>query len=352
MNRRIIQALVEKDIKLYFRDRFFALITVLSLVFYAAIYFIMPSDVNEKFSVALYAPNPPAFLTEFLESDALEYEAFDAEEEVYEAINKNDYMAGLIAPADLEAQIESGEHPAITLVLSADAPVERNEAITALFQTWGYSLGDTPLNIQINQTIIGEDRVGNQIPARDRMLPLFAIIILITETMGLANLIANEVETRTLRAILVSPTRMLDLFIAKGIVGVLLAFSQAAIVMFVTGGLAHQPLLILVALLLGAFFITSIGFLLAALANTFLEIVAWSVLVIIIFSLPAVSVLFPGTLSAWVEIIPIYPLVDTIHQVVNFDATWGDVWQNLVILLAIGVAMMAASVTALERKFR
>ena len=59
MNRRIIGALIAKDLTLFFRNRFFALMSILGIVAYATIYFVMPSSVDETLEIGLYAPVVP-----------------------------------------------------------------------------------------------------------------------------------------------------------------------------------------------------------------------------------------------------------------------------------------------------
>ena len=79
MNWRIIGALVAKDLSLFFRNRFFTLITVLGLVAYLVIYFIMPKSVNENLEIGLYAPVVlPAF--EQMQGEGLEIEQVESEE--------------------------------------------------------------------------------------------------------------------------------------------------------------------------------------------------------------------------------------------------------------------------------
>ena len=76
-----------------------------------------------------------------------------------------------------------------------------------------------------------------QIPPRDRLRPLLAVLIVIFETFGLANLISEEVERGTIRALLVTPMTVKDLFIAKGIIGVGLAFIQGVLFLAIVGGM-------------------------------------------------------------------------------------------------------------------
>jgi ABC-2 type transport system permease protein len=352
MNLRIIRTLIEKDAILYFRDRLFALITVLSLVIYVAIYFLLPNDVDETFSIALYAESAPEIVSEPLAGEGVSLTMLDSEDAVRNAVEDGDYVAGVILPPSFDTQLASKAPTTLTLVLPADAPNEQNDAVAELFEPLGYAIGGVAFNVQIEQEIIGEDRVGRQIAPRDRLVPLFAIFVLITEMMGLASLIASEIQGRTIRALLTSPTRVTDFLTAKGIFGVALAFSQVTILLLITGGLANQPLLMLLTILLGALLVTAVAFLIASVATSFLEIVAWSILIIVVFALPGFSVMFPGALSGWIEVIPTFYLVDTVHQIANFDAGWSNVSSNLATLLAVSAVLLAGSVVVLQRKFQ
>ena len=78
MNLNIVKALVAKDFSLFFRNRFFAVITALGLIFYLVIYFVMPSSVDEELEIGLYAPVlPPAFEL-IQEEEGLVFELFES----------------------------------------------------------------------------------------------------------------------------------------------------------------------------------------------------------------------------------------------------------------------------------
>ncbi len=53
MNSRILRALLAKDFSLFFRNRFYALITILGIVAYTVIYFVLPGQVNEELEIGL-----------------------------------------------------------------------------------------------------------------------------------------------------------------------------------------------------------------------------------------------------------------------------------------------------------
>lgn len=350
---RIIATLIGKDLALYFRDRFFALITVLGLVFYAAVYFLMPSEVDETLEIGLYVPEEvPAEIDQALSQEGLSYKLRDSEDDLREDVEEGDFAAGLVLPANSVETLQASETTTLTIYYPPNTSDEARDSIETLFRNVGNTVGGETLTIQFVPEVLGVDKVGNQIPPRDRILPLFAILLLVMETMGLASLITEEVENGTVRALLITPMKTWHLFAGKAIFGLMLAFSEVSLLMLITGGLNNQPLLILTTLLLGALLVTGIGFLLASIAKDMLSVVSWGVLVVIALSIPAFSVMFPGSLSDWVEIIPTHYLVDTVNQVMNFDAGWADVWQNLAILLVVSVAILWAGTLVLERKVR
>lgn len=351
MNWRIIGTLVAKDLSLFFRKRLIMALTALGLVFYLVIYFVMPSSVNENLEIGLYAPViPPVF--EQVQEEGLEIEMAESEEALKEAVTEGQYIAGVVLPADIMEKFQSGQKPKVILYFTPDAPQEIKDAVEVLIRELAYLQTGQTLAIDVSEEILGPDMIGMQIPPRDRLRPLLAIFIIMMEMLGLANLISEEVERRTAHALLVTPMTVIDLFVAKGITGVGLAFVQAVLFMSIVGGMGGQPLIILVALLLGAVLVTGVGFIIAAVSKDFMSVLGWGVLSFIILLIPSFSVIAPGVITGWIKIFPSYYLVDTVHRAANFSSGWGDVGINLLILLGFSLAILWIGITVLRRKFR
>jgi len=351
MNRRIIGALIGKDLSLFFRNRFFALMTFLGLIFYLVFYFLMPSSVDETLKVGLYAPvMPPGF--EQIWEEGLEIEVVETEEALKEAVTEGQYIAGVVFPADMMEKFMSGQKPKINLYFAADTPAEIKDAITTVIRELAYLQTGQALAIEVSEEILGPDMLGMQIPPRDRLRPLLAVLLIIFETLGLANLITEEVERGTIQALLVTPMSINHLFVAKGVTGVSLAFGQGIVFMAIAGGMSRQPLIILTALLLGGVLATGAGFLIASLGKDFMTVLAWGILVFIILAIPSVGIILPGAVTGWVKAIPSYYLIDTVYQAASFGAGWGEIWQNLLILLGFDIALVWIGIMALGRKAR
>jgi ABC-2 type transport system permease protein len=353
MNWRSIRALVHKDLTLFFRNRFIAVITVLALVMFVVIYFVMPSTVDETLEIGLYASVvPPALELMQQAEEGLEIVEAQSEEALKEGVTGGEYIAGLVFPADIMEKFELNQPPDIKVYFASATPDEIRGVVDSLVTEMAYLQTGQTLNIDLRAEILGPDMAGAQIPQRDRMRSLFAVFILMTETFGLAALISEEFEHRTAWALLVTPMSVRDLFTAKGILGTLLAFSEAVLLLAVVGGMTAHPLIVVIALLLGAVLVTGVAFIMASLGKDFLSVTAWGVPVMVLLIIPAFAVMIPGALSGWIKAIPSYYLTDTIYQVSNFGASWGDIWYNLVILAGINAAIVAICIWALRRKLQ
>ncbi len=352
MNWHIIRALVSKDYTLFFRNRFFAIVTVIGIIFYLALYFwVMPRSVDESLDIGLYTPVMlPAF--EQVEEEGLEIRRVETEEELKEGVIDGKYIAGIALPADIVEALTSGQRPRIYLYFASDIPQENKDAVEFIIRELVYQQAGQPLTIEVSEEILGPDMMGMQIPPRDRIRPLLAIILLIFETYGLASLISEEVERHTFQALLVTPVTVRGFFVSKGITGISLAFGQAALFMAIVGGMNQQPLIIIATLLLGAVLVTGIGFIIAALSKDFMSVLAWGMVALIPLFIPSFGVMFPGAVTGWIKVIPSYYLVDTVHRTANFGAGWGDIWLNLLILIGFDLALVWIGIMALQRKSR
>ena len=351
MNASVIGALAIKDLSLYFRNRLFAVITIIGLVAYVVIYLIMPATVDETLEIGLYGTEIPSAF-ELARQEGLTLTTFESEAALREALTDGSLPAGIALPAGLLEGIAAGTRPRVKVYFASDTPEELKAPIEILTKELFYLEVGQQLSVEVTTEILGREMVGEQIPPRDRIVPLFAILLLLVETFGMASLISEEVERGTIRALLVTPLTITDLFIAKGIVGIVLAFGQAAIFVAIVGGLSSQPLLMLTALLLGALMVTGIGFLMASLSKDLMSVLAWGMVALIALSLPSMGILFPGTLTNWIELIPSFYLVDTLHRTANLGAGWAEAWRNLSVLLAFDVVVFFGGILALRRKFQ
>jgi ABC-2 type transport system permease protein len=356
MNWQIIRTLIAKDVSLYFRNTFFAVVTLGVLAASLAIYLLMPDTAEAKFKIAIYPAAVPAAVQKAFTDRTIEVSTFASEAAMRSAVEAGQYRVGIVLPPEAQTAITTGASARITAYYPPGIPENLNRAFNDLlvivFNDVSYAASNQPLNIKRHEEVLGYDLAGKAISPRDRMLPLFVVALFVMETLGLATLLAEEVERGTVRALLITPMRLRELFVGKSVMGLALALVQAGLLITLTGNLGYQPVLILVALVLGALLITGVGFLIASVARDMMSVLSWGMLAVIVLGIPSVGIMFPGAISDWVRLIPSHYLVDTLHRVLNFNATWGDVSVNLMVLLVLGIAMLALGTLALGRKLR
>jgi ABC-2 type transport system permease protein len=354
MNARIIGTLIVKDVALYFRSRFFTVMTFALLALYIAIYFLMPAETTERFTVAVYPAAVPEAVQEAFRSREIGMVVFDDEAAMRTAIEAGEYRVGIVFPDTAITTLTAGQDTRITAYYPPGIPANLNQGfndlLTIIFNEISYAATGQALNITRHEEVLGYDLAGQPLAPRDRMLPMFAVLLFMMETLGLANLIAEEKQRGTLRALLVTLMNIRELFVGKSIAGISMGLAQAAFLMLITGKLDINPLLILIALLLGALLVTGIGFLIASVSQDMMSVLSWGMLAILILGLPSVSIMFPGSISDWVRVIPSYYLVDTLHRVVNFNAGWSDVGSSLLILSVSGAVLMSLGMMVLGRR--
>lgn len=350
MNWRIIAAIVSNDMTLYFRNRFLALIGILSVVMFMVVYFVMPGTTPIT-DVALYAPVlPSAFAEEELENT--DFVMIDSESTLREAVANSDYFAGIVLPADIMEKFQQGEKADVIIYFSPETTEESRELVSVMVKGLAYKQTGQLASFDETEIVLGTDLLGEDIPLRERMRPLFAVMLLMIEMFGLANLISVEVQRRTVQGLLATPMRVRELFAAKGISGIALSLVPAVLFLTVVGGMNNQPLVIFTAMFLGAVMVTGISFLVAALSKDLMSILGWVFVVLIIMVIPAVGIMMPGTITGWAKVIPSYYLVLPVHQAVHYGSGWSDVGHYMLVLLGFDLAFISMGILALRRKFQ
>jgi len=351
MSWRTIKTLIAKDFKLFFRNKFFGVMTIFGIIFYLVFYFIMPNAVDETIEIGLYAPQAFSMFYENIE-EGLIIRNMKTEDELKQAVTGKELHIGISIPEDIQKSLISGKKPQIFVYYSSDLSDEIKEMYTILIGEMINQMSGFEIDIDEVEIVLGQDMGGKQIPYRDRMLPLFAVMLLITETLGLANLITSELEDGTIEALLTTPMKVTDLFVGKGVTGVFLAFSPAALLMIITGSLTQNVSLIITSLLLGSIMVTGLAFFIASLSKDMMSVIAWGTLLMIVLFIPAFTVIFPGPVSGWIKVIPSFFLVDILHRAVNFGIGWSGNLNNIMFLIGFNIVFVFLGIITLERKVK
>ena len=405
----LVMAILKKDIRVYSRNMIYLFLTVLSLAFFVAIFWLVPDTVDEEITLAIFPPLsvmlsegreslidrgvPPELLEEFDEIEAafgeegFELVEFESEEDLVKALRSElevyrtepgrfvtrapgsdspipegaseiNLDIGMAFSPSFLSDAVLGQQSAVTVYVDAAAPEEIRGAMQSLIREIAFQLAghELPVEIPAEETIVlGQDRLGDQISMRDRMRPLIAFFIMMMETFALASLISNEVLQRTVTALTVTPMRTWHFLLAKTIFGTALAMGQAVIILALVGAFtaANWPLLLLI-VLLGSVLFTAVAMLVGSAGKDFIGQLMFSMLFLIPMMIPSFAVLFPGSVAAWVRVLPSYPVVRLLYDVTVHDYLWADSVVSLghaalwaIVIYCVGLFVLKRKVAAL-----
>lgn len=376
----LVAAIVLKDLREFAGDKMWLTITPLGLASMIIAFWVLPSTVDETVSLgisphAMAEPLDAMFNRGDAEREegatAIELIAFADEAALTAAIAGEepeedgeeplDLSMGLAFADDFTAAIVAGEPTTVSLVVDGTMPepFERAMASEAREIAWAYQAsarGGEPgeaLPVTLperSHSILGEDRAGNQVPLRERMRPMLALLVLMVGSIGLAGLVAVEIEQRTVTALLVTPVRTADLLAAKGVTGTVLAMGQAVVFVVATWSFGESPLLVLTLMLLGSVMMSAVGMLAGAAGKDFMSTMFYGFALIVPLLVPAFSVLLPGSASLWVRLLPSYGLTEALIRVAGYGWGWGEVLPHLGATLGWLVVLFGIALWVLRRR--
>jgi len=351
MNRDVVGAIVRKDFVTFTRDRFYLFITVLGLVAFVAMYWLLPSSVDETIRLGVSYPSGQGFLGPAAEANAdeLSITVFPDRGSLYAAIEEGeqDIVAGIAFPAELVG----GSAP-VELLVPAGVPPEYLPLMEGIAtQAALFVSGDSSsINLATRTVVLGTDRVGDQVSMQEQMRPLLAFFVLMMETLALASLVSVEVQERTVTAVLVTPARTRDFIAAKAVLGTILALAEVLLLMILIRGFVGDVPVLLAALVLGALLVTGVGLLAGSSGRDFMGVMFLALALMIPLMIPAFGALFPGSADAWIKVLPTYGLVEAIVGVTTRGESWSDVAPALFALGAWCLILLGLGASILRRR--
>jgi ABC-2 type transport system permease protein len=163
--------------------------------------------------------------------------------------------------------------------------------------------------------------------------------------------IAEEKEKHTLRGLMLSPASVAEILGGKSLVSFILTVVTLVICMMITGYEPSNMLIIAVALVVSMLFYLALGTILGLLSRTVVEASVIILPVIFLFGFGSMLMLLVEKVPAlsFIEYLPNIQLIEIAYDV-EAGLGFGDVWVNLVVLLAWAVVATLATAFVYKKK--
>jgi ABC-2 type transport system permease protein len=265
-----------------------------------------------------------------------------------EQVEANDLDAGLVLAEGFDIALQSGRHPTLEFYVGGRslASTRLILAVTTLDLVRQAEGQAPPVEVQV--VPLGEEAL----PITVRLVPLIALYALVVAGVFLpAFSLADEREKRTLSALTVSPARLGEVVVAKGILGFVLSVAMAVVTLWINRALTGRPLALLVVLAVAGLMLVELGLVYGTVSKDITGVFTLIKGTAFLLLAPTVFYLFPNWPQWVAKLFPTYWVVNPVYAVTINRAGLGEVWVEVLIGLAM-TALLALVVAATTRRLR
>ena len=267
--------------------------------------------------------------------------------EIKQAVEGGAVDVGMVLPADFDSSVMQGEETELTTYIWGESLAKNRTILGAVITNLVRELAGQEAPVEIEVITLGDE---TSIPWSDRLLPLVVIMAVILGGLFLpATSVINGKEKKTLEALGVTPTSIGDVFVAKGLLGVILSLFMGVVILVLNQAFGTEPALLVLILALGGIMAAEIGLLCGALIKDITTFFAIGKAGGILLFGPAIIYMFPQ-IPQWIgKLFPTYYLLQPIIEISQGGVGWSAVATNVLILVGLDLLLIGVVVLVLRR---
>jgi ABC-2 type transport system permease protein len=274
---------------------------------------------------------------EALALDGLEVHLLDDADLLRRRVEQHDLDAGLVLPVGFDAAIRAGDRPEFDLWFAGESRITQRIvlAIASIDLIRGVQGRAPP--VQVTTKVVGD---GASLPIADLVvLGILLWPLLVCSTLVPGMMLVQERESRTLQALLVTPTTLTEILLGKAALGFGMAMTLCLITLGLCGVVPPQPAAFVLALALGVLICCEVGLLYGTTAKDGKALYNMAQTVNMFLLAPLIFYFFPGWPQWPAHLFPTWYFIDPIYQVTMQGAGLAEVWGDLLVAAAVVVAL-------------
>ena len=348
MSAKRVGVLLVKEFRRGATNFIFIFALVVPIVFSLVLSLLFGSFFSGKPKLGVADLGSSDLVTQAQAVDSVIVTEYESDEALREAVQSGVVDLGLTLPANFDTAVQTGDSVEIEAYIWGESLMQDRAILGTSIAVWIRTIAGQEKPVEIVTTTLGDGAV----PWQERLLPFVVLItLMIGGIMVPATSLVEEKMKRTLTAVTTTPTSIGEVYLAKGLLGVIIGIVMGVVILAMNRAFGSQPLLLVGLLALGGVMASTFGILLGILLKDINSLFATIKGIGILLYAPAIVYLFP-TLPEWVaRIFPTYYIIGPIVDVTQQGATFGDVAPDLAILLAI-ILLLVGIVAFLSRRGR
>lgn len=281
------------------------------------------------------------------ELDSVSVSQYDADGDMLAAIENGRLDMGIVLPEGFDSAVIQGSGVEIKAYISGESLAENRVILGVAIADLVRELAGQESPVVVEITALGDEE---SLPWSDRLLPLVVLMAVYLGGLFLpATSVISEKERKTMQALLVTPTTAADVFVAKGLAGVVLSLVMGTVILLLNQVFGVEPVLLILVLILGAVMAAEVGLLCGVYLKDVTSLFTiWKVGGVLLF-VPALVYMFPQ-IPEWVaRVFPTYYLVQPIVALALEGAGWRQIGGDVVVLIVVD-ALLGMALLLLLRK--
>jgi len=354
--RRIFN-LFKKDVLLGIKDIFILLEIVFAVVIMFMLLFIFPKEIKQDAMVYIYDETGLVqnVIDQFTENIDIEMnlELFvDNREDMIAGMTKNKSAMGVIISYGEETLYETEMlvQPYTTEAMMKYVETEMEDMLSILHPPFG----TYPLEIYNSVRITSlQEGLRDEIPFNKRVLPpIIMMMVGIIGMFAMVSLIGQERSDATIRAFRVTPAGLWGFIFSKHLMLLAVSFVTFSILYIPIIGGFQGYLQALLIIILTVIFGSTIGIILGSFFDNPMASMGLVVLLMLVISLPAISLFAPVFSPLWLKFIPSYYTLFGLDAAMFPDNNAHIIWQSAAILGVLDLVFVFLSTWIFSTRIR
>ncbi len=350
MNLRIILAIVRKDMVDAIKNKTILFSILMPIGLSILLGFALGGV--DVLKVAVFDQGESVLVERLAQMGGAEVIRCDSADQVREVVEKK-ASGGLVLPPQFDEAVARGDKPSLQVYVNVRKGSVSSMRLHQFVQEQVLKLAGQELPADVRLKTLNGPPEGEKehLNLKQYMLVAWLMLgLMMTCAFVVPTLLAEEKEKHTLAAILVSPASYVDVVAAKAIVGLVYSLLVTLIILTLNGGLTGNLPLLFTVILLSSLLLVEIGLLIGGFFENVTQVNTWGTFIIFPLILPGTLMMLPDAMEMVMRFIPTYYTVDAVRLALTNQATWANVWLDMVVLGGCVVALFVAVVWSLKRE--
>lgn len=351
MSLRRLWILLQKELRQGASNFFFIYSLVVPIVLSLLVALVFGDLFAQTPRLGIYDASGESRLTRSLQAhESINTTIYASDTALQEAVERGAVEVGLSLPADFEQALQGEEELNFTAYRWGEAGVSNLLLLeSAVGRTMVDVLGvELPVGVQSEQLGSADTATWGQ-----RLLPLILLMaIMLGGLLIPASSLIEEKQKRTLVALTTTPTSLLDVYMAKMLVGIVISALMGLVILLLNDALGNRPALLILVVTMGAVMSSAIGIIMGSLVHNVDALLGLLKALGILLFAPGILEMFPQ-IPQWVgRLFPTYYMLNPLLEVSQKGAALGDIAVDLAILAALVGVLILVLTQVIERQQR